>query len=712
MYPLDCEGIGEHCADSCHVELGRVRSVGFIDPCYDLDINSQESWDTGVLNGYITIVPQTNGQLEIAQLQGDGYGKRPQTNTVKEFTLTYHDPVFLGNYSFYNQASGQHKYKIFFRTSDAIYFSDTAVLITPNFTIENDLGQRIDWQVVLTWRSKSFPIVNTQLNADYLFACSSCEPSICFFIQSITGNLVDNTDPCNPIVNAAVSSDALNLLTLGTDGLPYLSSSSAGSIWLSGSGIPSILIGSVGNYYIDTDNGNIYLKTGVFGWLLIADIEGKVPYTGAIADVDLGIYKLTADAVEFSLTPTYSPGPGQIAYKGTTGALAYLMNSSAVECEIGQQLYAYVHNAESVTITKGQAVYLFGASGNKASVKLANNTSELTSARTLGLAAENIAANQKGFIICQGVIENVNTGAYSDGNPLYLGSTAGSWTNVLPYAPNHYVQLGIVEQASVGNGKIYVRIQNGFQLDELSDVDITTIAPVNNDILTYVTGSPDLWKPRSINDILNPLDKRRYFDDLQGYGVTILAGLTSGEGNIFVIRSGAGTTWARTASEVGHSGILRGGTGTTNAGFASIQFRAIWMSAADFEMEISLRLQTLSDATNRYQCTFFLGIGTTDNIRLFYSDNVNGGRWEAQSYASSISTLVDTGVAVAIDTWYNLKIVRLSNVLTYYINGSLVATISTNVPANLDSNCGSQIIKTVGTTTRTCDFDYLKFYDL
>jgi len=176
MYPLDCEGIGEHCADSCHVELGRVRSVGFIDPCYDLDINSQESWDTGVLNGYITIVPQTNGQLEIAQLQGDGYGKRPQTNTVKEFTLTYHDPVFLGNYSFYNQASGQHKYKIFFRTSDAIYFSDTAVLITPNFTIENDLGQRIDWQVVLTWRSKSFPIVNTQLNADYLFAYSTCEP--------------------------------------------------------------------------------------------------------------------------------------------------------------------------------------------------------------------------------------------------------------------------------------------------------------------------------------------------------------------------------------------------------------------------------------------------------------------------------------------------------------------------------------------------------
>jgi hypothetical protein len=219
-------------------------------------------------------------------------------------------------------------------------------------------------------------------------------------------------------------------------------------------------------------------------------INGFVPYTGATADVDLGVYKLVADAVEFSLTPVNAPGAGQIAYKGNTGALAYLMNSSAVECEIGQQMYAYVHNADSVQINKGDAVYLFGASGNKASVKRAYNTSETTSARTLGLAAENIAVNQKGFVICQGVIENVNTGSYSDGNPLYLGSTPGSWTNVLPYAPNHYVQLGIVEQASVGNGKIYVRVQNGFQLDELSDVDITTIPPVAGDVLTY-NGS--LW---------------------------------------------------------------------------------------------------------------------------------------------------------------------------------------------------------------------------
>ena len=211
---------------------------------------------------------------------------------------------------------------------------------------------------------------------------------------------------------------------------------------------------------------------------------------------------INVDSVAFDLTPTAAPGAGQIAYKANTGALAYLMNSSAVESTIGQTMHAYVHNADSVTITKGQAVYLFSASGNKASVKLANNTSDATSAKTFGLAAENIAPNNNGFIICQGVLDGLNLGAYNAGDTLYLGATAGSYTAVKPYAPNHLVYIGIVERANNGNGQIYVKVQNGYELDEIHDVDLISVAPVNNDILTYVTGTPNLWKPRSIGTIL------------------------------------------------------------------------------------------------------------------------------------------------------------------------------------------------------------------
>lgn len=167
------------------------------------------------------------------------------------------------------------------------------------------------------------------------------------------------------------------------------------------------------------------------------------------------------------------------------------------------QMFAYVTNADSVTINKGQPVYAFGASGDRMSVKLANNTSEATSSKTVGLVfSSSIAAGGLGFVITQGVLSNVNTAAYSAGDTLYVGNTAGGLTNTMPTAPNHLTRIGIVERANAGNGLIYVLVQNGFQLDELSDVDITSTLPVNNDILTYVTGVNNLWKPRSISTIL------------------------------------------------------------------------------------------------------------------------------------------------------------------------------------------------------------------
>lgn len=164
------------------------------------------------------------------------------------------------------------------------------------------------------------------------------------------------------------------------------------------------------------------------------------------------------------------------------------------------QLFAYVTNDDSVTITKGQAVYAFGASGNRMSVKLANNTADATSAQTVGLVfSPSIAAGQKGFIITQGVVDGLNTGMYNPGDQLYLGNTAGSLTNIKPYAPNHLVYIGIVERANAGNGQIYVKPQNGYELDELHDVDLKSPGnlPANGQVLTYEASS-QLWKAKPI----------------------------------------------------------------------------------------------------------------------------------------------------------------------------------------------------------------------
>jgi hypothetical protein len=167
-------------------------------------------------------------------------------------------------------------------------------------------------------------------------------------------------------------------------------------------------------------------------------------------------------------------------------------------------LFAYVTNADSVAITKGQPVFAFGGTGDRMTVKRAFNTSDATSAQTIGLVlSSSIAAGQKGIIIIQGLLDGLNTlptSTFSDGDPVYLGATAGQITNVKPYAPNHLVYLGVVTTASNGSaGRMYVKVQNGYELQELHNVQAQS--PANKDTL-YYDNLDNQWKTASIATIL------------------------------------------------------------------------------------------------------------------------------------------------------------------------------------------------------------------
>ena len=167
-------------------------------------------------------------------------------------------------------------------------------------------------------------------------------------------------------------------------------------------------------------------------------------------------------------------------------------------------LLAYVTNAETSTITKGQAVYAFGGTGDRLKVKLAYNTSDATSASTLGIVlSTSIAANQKGLIIMQGQLDGLSlfpTATWADGDPVFLSATPGGVTKTKQYAPNHLVYLGIVTTASNGSaGRMYVKVQNGYELDELHNVQAQS--PNNNDTL-YYDNSVSQWKTNSIAGIL------------------------------------------------------------------------------------------------------------------------------------------------------------------------------------------------------------------
>lgn len=169
-------------------------------------------------------------------------------------------------------------------------------------------------------------------------------------------------------------------------------------------------------------------------------------------------------------------------------------------------LFAYVTNAEATTITKGMAVYAAGGTGDRMTVKKALATGDSTSALTVGMVFADIAAGQKGIILIQGELVGLNLFPTSgggenwvDGDPVYLSATtAGAVTRVKQYAPNHLVYLGICVKASNGTaGRMYVRIQNGYELDELHNVQAQT--PANKDTLWYDNSvSPKQWKTASV----------------------------------------------------------------------------------------------------------------------------------------------------------------------------------------------------------------------
>lgn len=199
------------------------------------------------------------------------------------------------------------------------------------------------------------------------------------------------------------------------------------------------------------------------------------------------------DSITFDLTAAEATAVGKLYWDADFGLLRYGLGGGNVGIDIGQTSVAYVRNAETVTITKGQVVYLFGAQGDRSSVKLAYNTSDATSAKTFGVVAENIAANADGFIVTIGTVSGINTSAYSPGDVLWLGSTPGTVTVTKPVAPNHGVFVGIVQRANAGDGQVFVKIQNGFELDEIHDVLISSPG-LNHSLFYDTTVTPPLWK--------------------------------------------------------------------------------------------------------------------------------------------------------------------------------------------------------------------------
>lgn len=197
------------------------------------------------------------------------------------------------------------------------------------------------------------------------------------------------------------------------------------------------------------------------------------------------------DYIQFDTAATVTGAVGRVWYDSGDGSLTTRLKGNNLDLSIGQENVVLSYNGSGSTITKGSVVAVTGAQGQRPSIVLADADSEALSAPTLGIAAEDITNGAEGFVATFGVVRGINTSAFTAGDPVYLSQTAGAFTATRPSAPAHTVFLGWIVKVNASSGELFVNINNGWELDELHNVKITSVA--NNDILQY-DSSNQYWK--------------------------------------------------------------------------------------------------------------------------------------------------------------------------------------------------------------------------
>ncbi len=386
-------------------------------------------------------------------------------------------------------------------------------------SITGDIEDQTD---LINYISSQIAIPTWQETLDVDFGVSNIVTTPFYYDDGIIRNSFDGTN----IRIEQLTGDLLST-TLTPGQLGVSNSTSGKSLYIDydfGIQFYKVISSSAKSTYIKADNvinNNVIFQlpnkiTGTYILATLDDIPsltGYVPYTGATTDLNLGTYNLTADHIALNINPS---GAGFVVgatqWNNTIGLSQTLLKGGTVALKNGVDLVARVVNkvVPNTTLTKAayQVVRISGAQGQRLAVDLAQGDTDLNSADTLGVVTETIATNQEGFIMTVGQLEDINTTGslqgetWTDGDVLYLSPTiAGRMTNIKPTgATGHIVVLGYVEYAHANNGKIYVKIMNGWELDELHNVFIDN--PLNNQVLSY-NSAVQLWENKDLDQIVS-----------------------------------------------------------------------------------------------------------------------------------------------------------------------------------------------------------------
>ena len=271
---------------------------------------------------------------------------------------------------------------------------------------------------------------------------------------------------------------------------------------------------NVSGFYTGSTDNNQFVTgyTYLDNTFTIADNSGSTfnatinTMTGLTINGNLDVTTIDeVDTIDFNLSPTGTNGIGRLRWNNTDGTLDLGLKGGNVTLQVGQETVVRVVNKTGTLIPNGSVVRVVQVAGGVTGIALSLGDNDLNSAGTIGITTEDIADNAQGFVTIQGLVHELNTNAFTEGDVLYLSPTIpGGITNVKPIAPQHMVIVGYCVKKGITDGHILLHVQNGYELEELHNVQITGTTK-GGSLLEYNTStsvwsdSPIVWTIELIN---------------------------------------------------------------------------------------------------------------------------------------------------------------------------------------------------------------------
>ena len=177
-------------------------------------------------------------------------------------------------------------------------------------------------------------------------------------------------------------------------------------------------------------------------------------YTDARVNAALATL-VTTDHIDLTTTSNPAHSEGRIFYDDANKALAVYNSEADITLQVGQEEWVRVYNNTGSTISDGTPVLLSGSFSDVPTIALADATT-YDDARAVGLTTHTIENATYGFVTTRGIVQGLDTSAYTAGSPVHVAVSPGTLQTGAPTYPYWDTEVGICLVSDASNGCIYV----------------------------------------------------------------------------------------------------------------------------------------------------------------------------------------------------------------------------------------------------------------